>query len=485
MSYDVIVIGAGYGGATCAALLAKRGLRVCVVDKNPRAGGKAMTLHKDGHGYEMWPIVGGPSENGRFQELVKELDLEAEVELLLPEAAGEIRYIKADGEVSIAPMSARPSADPMAAMRTPELLGASDDEAAAALRVAAAIFSLSEAEIDALDDVGTYAWLRSMGLSGPMLSYQLIVLNLLFVVPVDRLPASETVRTLRDFYGGGGGRYHRRGYGFPAEAAIAYVVRNGGEYRPRTRVESVVVEDGRAVGIVAGGAELRARVVISNAGIQPTVLKLAGEQSFPREYVETVRSLEPSLALAGIRYFTDAAVMRTPMVLQFSDESWWDEARYRACEAGDWPEHPMLFVVTPSMHDADLSPDAQHQAILAGTMCSPDPSSPMNEEAVRQVDRAMRRWFPDLEGHVVRQETYTSQSVSAESRDSVVAGMGGECIGLAQVIGQAGRSKPDPRTPLSGLYLVGCDAGGYGCGTHQAVDSGFNVADMVLADLDT
>jgi len=26
---------------------------------------------------------------------------------------------------------------------------------------------------------------------------------------------------------------------------------------------------------------------------------------------------------------------------------------------------------------------------------------------------------------------------------------------------------------------VGCDAGGYGCGTHQAVDSAFNVAQIV------
>ena len=39
-----------------------------------------------------------------------------------------------------------------------------------------------------------------------------------------------------------------------------------------------------------------------------------------------------------------------------------------------------------------------------------------------------------------------------------------------------------PRTPLKGLYLVGCDAGGRGSGTHQAVDSGFNVAAMVAED---
>jgi hypothetical protein len=34
---------------------------------------------------------------------------------------------------------------------------------------------------------------------------------------------------------------------------------------------------------------------------------------------------------------------------------------------------------------------------------------------------------------------------------------------------------------LPGLFYVGCDAGGYGCGTHQAVDSGINVADLVHA----
>lgn len=107
----------------------------------------------------------------------------------------------------------------------------------------------------------------------------------------------------------------------------------------------------------------------------------------------------------------------------------------------------------------------------------------MNEEAVRRVDAAMHRWWPDLAEHVVRREAYTARSVAAESRDAVVPGTGGECIGLAQVIGQCGRSKPAARSPLPGLYFVGCDAGGYGCGTHQAVDSGFNVADLVAADL--
>ena len=48
------------------------------------------------------------------------------------------------------------------------------------------------------------------------------------------------------------------------------------------------------------------------------------------------------------------------------------------------------------------------------------------------------------------------------------------------MVGQAGRHKPSAKAPLQGLFYVGCDAGGYGIGIHQAVDSGINVANMVL-----
>jgi len=33
---------------------------------------------------------------------------------------------------------------------------------------------------------------------------------------------------------------------------------------------------------------------------------------------------------------------------------------------------------------------------------------------------------------------------------------------------------------VSGLFYVGCDAGGTGVGTQQAIESGMNVADEVL-----
>jgi hypothetical protein len=58
--------------------------------------------------------------------------------------------------------------------------------------------------------------------------------------------------------------------------------------------------------------------------------------------------------------------------------------------------------------------------------------------------------------------------------------VGGECIGLGQVVGQGGAKKPSTKAPVRGLFFVGCDAGGIGVGTQQAVDSGMKVADEVL-----
>ena len=73
--YDVCVIGAGFGGAPVAALLAKNGLRVALVEKTARAGGKTQTTERKGYRFEMFGAVGIPAYNSRFHELV-EIDLE-------------------------------------------------------------------------------------------------------------------------------------------------------------------------------------------------------------------------------------------------------------------------------------------------------------------------------------------------------------------------------------------------------------------------
>jgi phytoene dehydrogenase-like protein len=346
-----------------------------------------------------------------------------------------------------------------------------------------AMLGLQDTELDTLDDVGMLGWVRQFGLPVSLVSQLCAILNTLFVVPVNRLAASEAIFTLRQLMVGGAGRYHLGGYGRVAEVCAEYVTEHRGLYLTGERVQRIVVEGGRAVGIETGGGVLRARVVVSNAGIQPTVLRLAGSEHFPTDYIDRVRSLEPSWAIAGNRYVLDAEVFDAALTPIYSDQSWLDDERFARMAAGQWPDPPLIAIDVPSAFDKSLVPVPGHQVANCQVFCSADPESPMAAEAIRRAEMVLDELFPDLHKHILRKEPYGAKQIGALSRDSVLPGCGGEAVGLAQVVGQVGKSKPDARTPLPGLYLVGCDAGGRGAGTHQAVDSGFNVATMINTDL--
>ncbi|HSV86775.1 MAG TPA: FAD-dependent oxidoreductase, partial [Levilinea sp.] len=54
---SVIVIGAGIGGITAAIHLAKHGLKVTVLEKNSRPGGRCDQISRDGHYFDTGPTL--------------------------------------------------------------------------------------------------------------------------------------------------------------------------------------------------------------------------------------------------------------------------------------------------------------------------------------------------------------------------------------------------------------------------------------------
>ena len=56
MKYDVLIIGAGLGGLTCAALLAKTGLKVLVLEKDHHPGGTSYVFQRGAFKFPMGPL---------------------------------------------------------------------------------------------------------------------------------------------------------------------------------------------------------------------------------------------------------------------------------------------------------------------------------------------------------------------------------------------------------------------------------------------
>ncbi|UCH32596.1 MAG: FAD-dependent oxidoreductase, partial [Candidatus Bathyarchaeota archaeon] len=54
---SVVIVGSGVGGIYVAAMLAKHGYRVTVVEKNQQAGGRCNFLEKDGHSFDTGPTL--------------------------------------------------------------------------------------------------------------------------------------------------------------------------------------------------------------------------------------------------------------------------------------------------------------------------------------------------------------------------------------------------------------------------------------------
>jgi len=475
--FDVIVVGAGFGGATCAALLAKRGLRVLLLDKNGQAGGKAMVVSKNGFTYELWPVIHAPARASRCLEVLRELGLEDALELRVPEVRGGIYY---DAAGQIRPFPKGPDADATAILK---VLGVPDEELPKAIQFLAELALLPPVESAKLDEVSFSEWMQGRGAPAAVQMYLHSLANGVFMVPSDVLPACEAVRTLQEIMLHHGGLYSSQGgIGKLAEVFAASVERNGGRAVWRARVRRIRVEDGRVTGVETDKGDFTAPIVVSNAGLQPTVLKLVGEEHFDKGYVNWVKDLVPSWGMIGVRYFLDTELLTEPYALIFSEQAYWTTDRWLAVQSGGpLPREIIMWVQVPSRNFPELAPPGK-QCVLTGVWCSPDPGAPVEEKQRwwSKIDEIMARTFPGFHEHVESRETYDARDASAVSRESAFAGVGGETIGLGQVIGQCGRSKPAAQAPLRGLFYVGCDAGGQGCGTHQAVDSGIKVADLVL-----
>jgi phytoene dehydrogenase-like protein len=356
-----------------------------------------------------------------------------------------------------------------------------EEERADALGVLTELTLMTPQAIDELDDISFAEWLGRYKIPKSVYGYLIgSIHDACFVAPADAIAASEAIRTLQTIFLRSGGLFCKGGIGRVAETFARAVTENGGRVVMRARVERIIVEGGRVTGVVTSKGAFKAPVVVSNAGIQPTVLKLVGEEHFDRSYVSYVKDLVPSWGLPGARYFLDKKVIKNPFGTIFTTDSYWTMERIRRATAGDMPEDIAVLYEVPSNYDPGAAPKGK-QVVLVAVWGPSGPEKTAKEKKIwwDKADEIMFKVFPDLPKHIERKEYYSSRDVSALTRDQVLPDQGGECIGLGQVVGQGGRRKPSIKAPIQGLFYVGCDAGGYGVGTQQAVDSGINVANAV------
>jgi phytoene dehydrogenase-like protein len=346
------------------------------------------------------------------------------------------------------------------------------------LRLMSDMISMSPHDLALLDDVTIKEFLDRYQIPRSAYSFMATIrCEATMEVPIDAGCASEFIKIIQETQRGGGGFYVSGGLGKLCEAEAQVVKANGGDVLLKAKVEQIAVQNGRVTGVYTEKGTFQAPIVVSSAGIQPTVLKLVGEEHFARSYVNYIKDLIPDWGFAGARYFLSKPVMKYPIYLYFSDNTILTLKDLKNQEAGKMPDDFYVYVGTNSLFPG-MAPKGK-QMVWVGLTCPSDPKTKM-KPIFDAMEAQVSRIWPEVTEHIESKEYYGPGQVAALVRDTVIPGQGGECFGLAQIVGQCGRHKPSPKSPIRGLYYAGFDAGSYGLGVHQAVDSGIKVAEMVL-----
>jgi phytoene dehydrogenase-like protein len=162
--------------------------------------------------------------------------------------------------------------------------------------------------------------------------------------------------------------FARGGMGAISESLASSFRASGGTVRTGASVDKVLVENGRAAGVVLdGGEEIRGRLVVSNLDVKRTFLKLVEEPQLPADFVRKVKNFKirgssgkVNIALDGLPDFPalppSAPFLRGDM--HFTDSVERMEGAYDDWKAGRWSADPFLDMMIPTTIDPTMAPPA-------------------------------------------------------------------------------------------------------------------------------
>jgi len=492
--YDVIVAGAGMGGLTAAALLAKRGFKTLLLEKEDQVGGYVVSFKRHGCILDATgAFVGGCHEGGEFYQILNEIGAPKEIEFI---PIHHVRNIYPGFEVHLRPGGSHSYTDALFDLFPQEEKGLKT-YLSMVERIGEEIKSYSE--ITTIQKIFFPFYFRNL-VRFHRSSHQTILDHLfkgeeikmaLHSLPVTEPPSRLSFLFLAVMINKAlieGVFYPKGGMGKISEAMANAFLRSGGEIRLQTAVDQILVKDGRVEGVLTkGGERFQAPRVISNINPNLSVKMLPVESRKP--FAKKWSGLEYSLSCFVLYLATDLDLrgMGLPYFtyLRFLSDL---EEEDRILRKGEIPQNPTMMVSIPTTLDPSLAPPGQH--ILSVLINVPyhyqgkwgggDPEKyrrikeDFSQRILHQLESKL---IPGLRNHLLFYEAATPLTLERYTGNEL-----GAMYGLASTPQQVGNLRPPHQTPIPGLYQVGH----YTRPSHGIVGaslSGFIAARIILKKL--
>ncbi|MFZ5609767.1 MAG: phytoene desaturase family protein [Pseudomonadota bacterium] len=524
-THDVVIIGAGHNGLVCASYLAAAGLRVKMVERRAVVGGAAVTE-------EFYPgfrnSLAAYTVSLLAPKVIRDLDLyghglrivERPIANFWP--LDEARYLKLPfGLANIKAEFARFSPRDAKAYAG---YAAALERGADILRrlILKAPPNVGGGLADIVRAVGLGRLLSRLDLEEKRLLLDLFTKSAAdFLAPWFETPAIKAAFAfdgIVGFYASpytpgsayvllhhGFGEVNGKkgvwghaigGMGAVSQAMAKVAARRGVDIALNAPVAEVIVEKGRAAGVVLeDGAVVRARAVAANVNPKLLFGKLVDRALLPSDFARRMDhwkcgsgTLRMNVALSELPDFTclpgktaaahhGAGIVIGP-TLDYLDRAHADARRY------GWSRQPVIEMLVPSTLDASLAPEGAHVASLfcqhfAPTL--PDGASwdEAREAAADCVIETVNAYAPNFKASVIARQVLTPLDL-----ERVLGLVGGDIFHGQLTLDQMFAARPmlghaDYRAPIPGLYLCGS-------GTHPGGGvtgaPGHNAARRIIAD---
>ncbi len=523
-TYDAIVVGAGHNGLANAAFLAKAGLDVLCLEKNPYIGGAAVSLNL----YEDWIYSNCSYVCSLLRpEIYRSLDLARHGLQVTPYGGGmtfmengdylgaywdsETRY-KEYSRFSKHDADAyeRYSADTMRQcrfirdfmMRTPpDPTSFKPRDLMELMAIGKKFYEMGE---DRMYDTVRF-WTQSVAeyldeyFETDVIKTALSGSGIIGTALGIHSPGTAYV-LLHHYMGEVDGNVGAWGFARGGMGAVSQAIANsfqsyGGEIRTNAGVEQILVKNGKVTGVaLTSGEEISARVVVSNMDVKRTFMKCMDEKDLPEDFLHRVKNFKIrgssgklNIALDGLPTFP-ALPKGSPLLdgdMHFIDSMERMELAFDDWKEGTWSKDPYVDMLIPTITDPTMAPPGKHFMSCFVQYCPEkiEGRAWTNEERDafgKTVIDQIAKYSPDFKDLILHVEIRTPQDIENEAGLTEGNIFHGE-LTMDQLL----FNRPVPgyaqyRGPVKGMYMCGSSTHPGG-GVMAA--PGANAAREILSDL--
>ena len=441
--YDAIIVGAGHNGLICAALLAKAGKQVLVLEANDQVGGAAVTREfTDGYSvsscahllYQLQPEV------RKELKLTTRLATEDMSTIALGEDGAHVR-IKGDAVEGVSDNDAEEYRDFYKRSaryadllrkylnKTPPRLGSKRGKD---------LMVLGQLGLDLrlLGKEEMREFLRLIGMNihdelterfeNPLLKGAVSVDAVLGTHLGPRSPNTMLTYLYRLAGNHGRSSVPAGGMGALSNELAQAARKEGVTIRTGMPVRRIVIGNGRATGVeTESGERFDSLLVVSNADPKTTVLELIGARHAETGFARRVTHLRAQgnaaklhLALDGLPTIDGLTRKDFAERMLIAPSEDYVERAFNPAKYGERSPHPVLEITFPSFRDERLAPTGKH-VLSAVVQYAPYALKGGWDEAAKQafekaIVATLSRYMHDIEQRITASELLTPADIEGE-----------------------------------------------------------------------